>query len=30
MHRIKDIAAGEGDLSQSLEFKSNDELGELA
>ncbi len=29
MHRIKDIAVGEGDLSQSLEFKSNDELGEL-
>ncbi len=30
MLRIKDIAAGEGDLSQSLEFRSNDELGDLA
>ena len=30
MFRIRDIAAGDGDLTQTLKFKSNDELGELA
>ena len=30
VERVKDIAAGEGDLTQMLDQKSNDELGELA
>jgi len=30
MHRIRDIAAGDGDLTQCLDIRSNDELGELA
>ncbi len=30
MHRIRDIAAGDGDLTQYLTVKSRDELGELA
>ena len=30
VHRLKDIASGEGDLSQRLEVQGNDELGQAA